>query len=455
MKTWLFFSTFFVCFFCLSNVNATPEVKSELSYTLLKEPKQIFKGFGASQPNGEYRLIYPKYGKDVYETMIQKVYKDLDMNWLRLWVKSGEQWSLERMKSKFYESYIDNGLYNKIKQNGAKHLLLAPARGEKPPTESMPEYAQKLAQFIHDIYKEKGIKVDATGVANEPQGFSKKQIAEAIKNLRKELDQLGMQDVKIIAPEWANADRHAANVLKHLEQDKFVWDSLDGISTHSYNMAANRLLESYAIRSNKDYWMTEAGRGLPRVVDEVEGETDEASTVAARFLNDMNHSVTHWFWFIGYGHYDKHPNKDSGQVLLKPSDDGGIKKHSKYYYFVQLRNAFDLGAQFYDVQLPTQTRHVWSHGQKPDITLSIAKNPDNSWSIGIVNTTGINVKNSLMKFNPATTYKVSIHLGNFVNNKVFSIKRSSSKKPSIQAVSNGTLTLDIEPYELITLRSLD
>jgi len=453
----LIYITPFLMFFNASQSFANQA--SDVTYIVLDKPKQIFQGFGASQTRTGVLKINQNYGSTLVKKMSKEVYEKLGMNWARLWVHSRENVSSELMKYRFYKHYINSGLYNTLKDSGVQKFLLAPARGEEVPRESMFEYANKLARFIADIYKERGIRIDVTGIANEPQGFQHQQIVLAAKYLRQELDRLGMSHVGIIGPEWASADRHAADVLEALQSEPESWDALRGISTHSYNMGANRLIENFALDSNKEYWMTEAGRALPSVIDESPGDTDAASTVAARFLNDMNYSVTHWFWFLGFGHIDKHPNKDSGQVLVKPDDrTGGIKFNTKYFYLKQLRQTFDLGARFYAIVPPKGLRNVWSYGQKPAITLSAAKNPDNSWGIGIVNTTGIPFSNQLMQFYEAKTYSVDILLPADVGNKTFRVYRSRPdgirEDKEILELKNGVLSIDISPHELVTLRSL-
>lgn len=449
-----------VLFMCFNSSLLQANQSSDLRYVVLDKPKQVFQGFGASQTRDGVLIINRDYTPDLVEKMSMQVYQKLGMNWTRLWVVSSENVGSELMKYRFYKNYINNGLYKTLKQSGVQKFLLAPARGEKAPKEPMHEYAKKLARFISDIYKERGVRIDVTGFANEPQGFQHQQISQAIKYLRKELDRLGMQHVGIIGPEWANADRHAANVLADLESKPEVWDALRGISTHSYTMAAIPLIEEFVLDSNKEYWMTEAGRGLPKIIDENPGEINEASTVAARFLNDMNHSVTHWFWFIGFGHHDKHPNKDSGHVLVKPdgSRTGGIKFNSKYFYLKQLRQTFDLGARFYAVVPPKGLRSVWSYGQKPALTLSAAKNLDGSWGIGLVNTTGINFSNPLMQFYEAKTYSVDILLPDEVGKKKFKVYRSLPDgiraDKGVLELKEGMLSIEISPYELVTLRSI-
>jgi len=458
----LLFTTICVINLVSTNTIASPDTQSE---TLRKEvhvsigerPKQKFMGFGASQPTDQNRL-FTHYGADRVKKISDRVYGDLGMNWVRLWVHSGAKYGVAWMKYQFYKSYFNNGYIDILKSSGVTHFLLAPARGEDKPDESMEEYAIKLAQFIYDVYKERGIRIDVTGIANEPAGFSPEQIRDTVKFLRVNLDSLGMNHVEIIAPECASPDACVVNAIKTIQASPEVWSALRGVATHSYNMGANYKVEELISDTHKEYWMTEAGRGLPRIIDEEPGETAEASGVAARFLNDMNHSVTHWFWFIGMGHFDKHPNKDSGQVLARPSDkNGGIKFNTKYHYLKQLRTVFDLGAQFYSAVGDEEGRMNWGYGQKPAITVSMAKNVDETWAIASVNTTGID-DSRIANFFPSAIYNVSIKVPEEAANLMYKSFRSRPdgyiQSDTLMTDEYGNINFVLQPHELITLRSI-
>jgi hypothetical protein len=438
---------------------------SEVQVSIDDNPKQTFMGFGASQPRDQQRL-FSVYGPPRVYDLLHRVYIDLGMNWVRLWVHSDAQIDVGMMKSQFYAGYLNNGYLDALKSSGVKHILLAPARGELPPTEPMQIYAHKLAQFIREIYGERGVRIDVTGVANEPAGFSAEQIKDAVKYLRMELNSTGLADVGIIAPECASPDACASMAITAMEADSMTWQGLQGVATHSYNMGANQLVENLIAGTGKEYWMTEAGRGLmrpldsngnPIITDEQPGDTAEASTTAARFLNDMNHSVTHWLWFIGIGAYDEHPNEDSGQVLARPNDlTGGIKYNTKYYYLKQLRATFDIGTVFRG-SISTQEKDMnWGYGQKPAITVAMAQNPDGTWGIGVVNTTGI-ANSTIAQFFPASNYTVTIKVPTRavgLNFQSFRSNASGYVQDRIVTMDRaGNLSVDVAPHELVTLRS--
>jgi len=439
--------------------------QSNVRVSIDGKPKQTFIGFGASQPTDQQRL-FSHYGASRVRELSNKVYGDLDMNWVRLWVHSDAQIGVNYMKVKFYHGYVDNGYLDILKSSGIKHFLLAPTRGESPPTETMQEYTHKLAKFIREIFDERGVRIDVTGIANEPAGFSAEQLKEAVKLLRRELDSMGLTDVGIIAPEWASPDTYASKSIIAMKANPEIWQSLQGIATHSYNMGANTLMENLILGTDKEYWMTEAGRallyqldakGLQIRTEEEPGDTVEASTTAARFLNDMNHSVTHWIWAIGIGQHDQHPNKDSAQVLARPDDKtGGIKFNTKYYYLKQLRAAFNLGAVFHGALSVEGKSMNWDYGQKPAITVAMAQNPDGTWGIGAVNTTGIN-DSRISQFFTASNYRVSIKIPKAASALKFQSFRSKAngyvQEKTVAVDSTGNLNVVVAPHELVTLRS--
>src|SRR5206468_4250255 len=109
-------------------------------------------------------------------------------------------------------------------------------------------------------------------------------------------DRRGLRSVKIIAPEDASADGVLYDTLDALKADAAAWHALDGIASHSYNMAATEEAARRIAGGDKTYWMTEAGDNGP----EAPGDAHRAASLASRFLSDMNHRVTHWVHFLGF-----------------------------------------------------------------------------------------------------------------------------------------------------------
>jgi len=431
--------------------------------TIGESPRQRFIAFGTSQSgrvNDGYRINYLMGFDPVRrDQMLDMVYRDLGVDVLRLWLPYSETASLEALKTNFYAGYLDNGMLAAIQSRGPKTLLLAPARGETAPSETMQSYATRVAQFISDVFAERGVKIAVTGIANEPAGFTPQQLADAARLLRSELDSRGLQDVGIVGPEWASADSHLLRALDAMKADAQAWAALRGIASHSYNMGATKAVVSRIADTDKEYWQTEAGKQtLVRGTDEQPGNDSEAATVAARFLSDMNHLVTHWFWFIGVNVYDPHPFGDAGQELVRPDNSTGLLKVStKYHYLKQLvGQTFDRGAVFRSATSLSEGDMVWTYGQKPSITAAVAQNPDGTWAIGIANTTGVESNSSLSRYYAPATYKVVIKLPERTNG-TFTVLRSSAtrslaREPNLVA-QDGELTAIVGARELVTLRA--
>jgi lysophospholipase L1-like esterase len=428
-----------------------PSMAGEISITIPSGARQTLQGIGASQPP---RTTPPTYYERVdvprRNQMMDMVYGDLGMKVLRLWVHLSPTITVDGMKHEFYLSYVDSGLIADAAKRGTTTLLLAPATGTKL-TEPVSDYVTKIATFIKAVRDEKNIHINVTGLANEPN-FTQTEVVDGVRLLREELDKRGLTDVGIVAPETANTDKWVYGYIDALKADPRAWAGLKGVATHSYNMAATNEVVKRIQGSGKEYWMTEAGdNGV-----EEPGDTKRAASMAARFLSDMNHLVTHWIWFIGIGHMD--PDNDGATKLVRPSSDGGLKVHSSYWYLKQLRGAFQDGAVF---RTATSTRNgdmVWTYGDKPALVSSAAKNPDGSWSVGVVNLTGLNSTN-IAKFAPAETIEATLQVDELAGsgNVPFQLFRSqangAAKPEGNLTLIDGKATVMLAPQELVTLRS--
>jgi hypothetical protein len=132
----------------------------------------------------------------------------------------------------------------------------------------------------------------------------------AVVLLRQALIAAGVGEVQIIGPESSNADGTGLAGVKACQQDRACWAGLDSIASHSYGMAANAAWANATAAGGvrKGYWMTEAGAfsavnqgvAFPGLDGEYQGVA-----LASRFLNDLNHMVDTWVWFIGAWIFDR------------------------------------------------------------------------------------------------------------------------------------------------------
>lgn len=413
--------------------------------------KQTFIGFGVSETEGYYLGSIPASARS---QMANGVFNGLGCKILRMWVNGSPSVSEAAMKSSFYSSYVDSGAVADVQARGVNILLLGPARGEAEPTDSLSAYASRLAQFILDVKTERGIVINATGIANEPQNWTPSEMATTIDYLRTDLDNLGLTNVQIIAPESASADSSCDAKIDGMYGDSTCWNAISGIASHSYNMAATSNESSRT--HGKQYWITEAsddGNELP-------DNANFAATIASRFLNDMNHLVTHWVFFIGF---DYSPNIQSDndtatKLLVYNGATSSVSTNLKYFYFKQLLTTFDTGAVFRSCVSSSEGDMAYTYGQKPRINAAVALNPDGSWGIGVVNDTGI-PGSSISKWYGAKDTNVTVTVNELVGtgNKNFTLYYSQAGQHFVNGgtvvMTNGTITVPIAAKELVSLRS--
>ena len=363
--------------------------------------RQTFGGFGASALNfgHEYQTLTPNQR----QTLSRTLWTDLNFKTLRLWFNTDQYAPTlgAHDLSQFRGQYVDSGLIADARAAGVTTLLLAPDHVpaymvEKSDTEGSfgkklalkpsqtDAYADLLADFLHRLKAETGLVPDVTGVQNEPndeERFSPAEIVAVVKRLRADLDAQGMQHVKIIATENASADGTFYTQIDALKADPAAWNALAGIASHSYNMAATSEAARRVLGTGKQYWMTEASDNGP----EAPGDAVRASSLASRFLNDMNHGVTHWVHFVGFEVPD--PNDNATRILAYTPKPFAITTFQKYYYYRQLSRAFDVGAVFRASQSSLDGDMTWTYGKKPRVTVAAARNPDGSWAVGLSNFT--------------------------------------------------------------------
>lgn len=414
------------------------------------EPRQTLQGFGCSQVGDD------ALPEAIRTELFDRVFGELKLNILRLWVESGEKSGLAEMRQSFLKSYPDpRRLVADARRRGVDTLLLAPARGEGRPSEPMAAYARKLAAFIAALKSDLGVDIQATGIANEPQGFTPAQVVECVRVLRGELDGLGLRKVGIIAPESASADAPALQRIQAIKADPLAWNGLRGIATHSYNMAATPQFAAIITGTGKEYWQTEAGDNG----HEGPADANRASDAAARFLNDLNQGVTHWIWFIGFhDSADLAKDRDNAtKLMVYDRRQQRVVAHLKYDWFRQLRAAFPNGSRIHPLRAEPGESLVYSYGGKPALNAAAATRPGGGWSLGVVNLTGVEPNTEIAQYQPATPLTVTWEVAALaaIPDLKFTVARSSATErflPAGQAVMHaGHLTLEISPRELITL----
>lgn len=246
-------------------------------------PRQSFDGFGFSlvreMGTRQSPSLMANFSAAQREKILSLICEDLGATVVRLWWTPDE--GLPLMPSRgsgndeFMQSYVDSGLAAALRRHGVKQLLLAPDRpcimGAENATaggHNITLRAAETAGFIAQL-KQRGVTIDASGVANEPGCWEKWQnasgttidaswpsvpdasgnILHAVTALTAGLATAGMHRVKIIAPESSNADNHALAEVHACQADTACWAALDGIATHSYGMAATEAFAKVSVQS--------------------------------------------------------------------------------------------------------------------------------------------------------------------------------------------------------------
>ena len=453
-----------------------------ITITVTPGARQTFAGFGASALNfgHEYQTLTPVQRR----TLSRTLWADLNFKILRLWLNMDQYAPTPGTHdlSQFRGNYVDSGLIADARRAGVTTLLLAPdhtptdmaernakegssGKGLALKPSQADAYADLLADFLRRLKAETGVVPDVTGIQNEPndeERFPPALIVRVVKRLRADLDAQGMRKVQIIATENASVDGSFFAQLDALKADPVAWNALAGIASHSYNMAATPEAAGRVLGSGKSYWMTEASDNGP----EAPGDATRAASLASRFLNDMNHGVTHWVHFVGFEVPD--PNDNATRILAYTPRPFAITTFQKYFYYRQLSRAFPPGAAFRASQSSLDGGMTWTYGKKPRVTAAVARDPDGTWAIGLSNFTApaftdADDPGDFGKHNggyAARSFPITVRIPELARFSLlrFSVRRSNS---GVNDAAEGTLLMRagvvvvprVGPLDLTTLRS--
>lgn len=482
-----------------------PLPKGRVSITVEAGERQPFLGLGAGVNYGTY-VHYNQLTPERQQKVNDLMWRDTGFNTVRLW------WPSDRYAPDAKTRDVAAGfttpfltLAREAQKRGVTQLLLSPdvpkylvaqlpytkkdgtqSTRKQLPMERVAQYTSVLAQYLKDVQDTHGITFAATSLQNEPNTlnrayFSPETMVEAVKALRRELDARGLESVKIIAPETSNVDGTAYQMVDALRADPTAWRAMAGIAAHSYHMAATETMakkieseepdRSPLGTNSKEYWQTETS--TPGREDA--GNAYNAAVAASTFLNDMNHRVTHWVYFIGALESDT-KRQDNGTRIMRydAGKTGGdwLTMHAKYFYLKQLGQAFDTGAMFRKSLSSLESNMTWTYGRKPRIVVAAAKNPDGSWGVGISNFTSTATVQSwawtpaYLATNapyPTQPFEVTVKVAELsdAGEMQFAVHRSGPNGEKLlenaeqQAVTmkNGVVTLSVDPLQLVTLRS--
>lgn len=484
-----FFALLLAALCLMSLPLATPAqtpAPTAVTITVQAGARQTFRGLGVSEFNygglgaGTFNKLSPSQRALLWDLC----YRDLHIKTLRLWWNP-EEFAPQPGKqdiSGFVNAFIPSGLIADARARGVSTLLLAPDRvpaymlqdpkdnHSRIKDSEIGAYVNLIATLIQRVKAKYGIVIDATGVANEPPWFDPAQMVQAVKSLRTELDRRGLSKVQIVAPETSNNDGTADRYLTALKADPQAWRSLEGIATHSYNMAPRPEEAAIVSGTDKEFWVTEAGGGgiaLPPSEPPADGLN--AASMASRYLSDMNHGVTRWVWFIGVMDITRWPQDfDNVQRLIEYQPGRATDWYLpllKYYYLRRLSETFDVGATFRHSVSSLEGEMTYTYGRKPRLNVAGARNPDGTWGLAVSNFTSDRFlqDTQLNKDNAGyapQAFTVTLQVPELAHsgNLRFRVHRNSETLRDIDegvaVMQNGQITLPIAPLELVTLRQV-
>lgn len=425
-----------------------PSKAGTAELTVARTPQQVFEGFGFSFEQGANP--YPTLSAEQKEQVDQLLFRDLHTRIVRLWYGPGDPEPIR-------DYYVEGGIVPSALENGVTELLLAPWSYAGDPD----AHARTIAEDIATMRDEYGVPITATGVLNEPGTNERKRLpAEHYVPLavamRRELSARGLDDVTILGPEFASADRIPMQWLDAVTSEPEALDAFDALGTHSYNMAAYPELGERTLALDKQYWMTEAG--YAKLDGPAEFDARSGAAASARFLNDLNNGVTHWVWFIGLGHGvgDAYQKLVMCEGLCK--ENRRIYQNHAYHHIRQITSSFVPGTRLYHVasDLPGHSDMTWTYGIKPPLHAAAGLRPDGRWALAVLNDTAGGKLNRTV-WQPPEDYRVTYTVPQLaeVPGLAFELCRTSPEV-TVQCgetveLIEGRVTLDVASLELITL----
>ena len=433
----------FAIILSLSLIFSLIDIYAQISITLSvgSEPQQTFQAFGWSISATDNPYMKGKVTSNIRDSYGKAVFEDLNTEVVRLWYGHNVE--------EFKNAYIKSGFLEEARKHGVKYFLLAPG-GYFPESVvcskylcDIQEYANIVAgdiKVFQDLYN---VRIDATGIINEPGAGERDNVRAAdyttvVKTFRNTLDQLGLQHVKIIALEhWSPTDENSLPFAQAIAADPEASKALDGYSTHSYGFAIDRPHAEIVMKNGWEYWMGEAG-GAP-----------SGSDISARFLNDLNNAATHWVFFLGAA------SGISEHTLAAPIN-GSIVKSFHYYPLQQISNRFIPNTQMRHVISSLNGDMIYQRSNYPGINAAAGVRPDGKWVIGISNITDAIHEKS------AASYNITLNIPELkeIPSLTFEVCRTLDNSNTIQQYDNtiffqnGQGFITVRSGEVITLTAL-
>ena len=448
------------------------------SITVRAGARQTFEGFGAGQSNWGAQEGYGSLPDSVRDTLSKFLWEDLNFRYLRLRSTIREcSDTIDNCAASIYKNYK---LYIQDALKYQKDLVLVLAPHGVVGTD-IDLYAQRYALQIKAL-RDSGVVVKYTGISNEPDietYLTTEQVPACINAFRRNLDSLGLHDVKIIAPENSSSDAKGREYVNAIINNPMALQSTAAFATHSYNISITDemtgLVHRHVSGNARSYWTTEASEfGTEKWED-----AKEASSTLSRYFADMNHLCSVWMFYVGIKGVETDWRMSGLQntafyMILYRTKEQDWGYLLKCYYFKQIGQTILPGAAMRAAttnlrQVDTSysriedSTMVYAFGRKPPLYLASGVNPDGSWGVGISNYTSDSLPRdtAITKFHKATAYKVTVKIEELADSGdiLFTAYRCNAVAPYIHKDSTllmqkGEMTIDsIGPFDMITLRS--
>lgn len=451
---------------------------TRVTITVNPEILNTFKGIGYNITSdlsmAGYKSI--KGNPSLRHKFFESFIKEANFQNLVLW---GSKWWYDYETGVLNQDYMTY-LKEAVQYGGIKHIIHNPTDKYYPKGLHTPFYEQldfqtNIAKKLDDA----GIKLYGMTYKNKPNTnesgtFKQNQdsVAMGIRLQRKMLNNIGLTTIKMSGPttvEWHPRNPNpnsGGDVYDYKDGDTELYlnaiidsvgalDALDAFDKESYGDGMTTWYYNKAKQYKKDLWVM-----LSATEDVGANDNDiyMPSVVAATLTSDINHGVSIWNTWLSY------------RLLV----DKTLEPKPLYYYLKNVSTKFQSGASIKKCisfpALPTEDMH-WNYFNhedpsnylQPKISAAACLNPDSTWSVSLVNTTGIHAQHQIASTLPFVTseariLKVEIDLPELSNTLFawFSIYKSypdQVKKVGTAEMKKGKMEIILKSGEHLVLQS--
>jgi hypothetical protein len=454
--------------------------QESMTVTAKRGALQAFGGFGA----------HP--GSVIGGALNAAIVHDLNLQFIRFYVHGN---TVDEIKADFNASA--RAQLNGYRDQNPNLFFCVGSSETVDKEEKVQPFCDKWAQFAKWVRDTEGYNVKWSSITSEPNadqwwelGYPKGSVydrripmamyADVVKRFRAAYDAQGLQDIKLYAPETGSVDETSHKYIDTLRADPAAWNCIGGFFTKTYNMGSDEYMKDLVEETGRPYFGACGANLINFYINEASNNNDHyAAEMSGRIFNDFNHMISYWAWYLPAQVWT---NREAAHRLIWVSGAPGIPSTQlgpgasaptslKYFYLKHIAQTFDVGCRFRyclaDTALPFDDMW-WTFGQKPAVAASVARNPDESWSIGVVNLTGCisdtlpydsaTHPQTLWTFYPAVTYDVTVKVEELSESSdlKFALVRSSKSKhmefEDTVTMNAGEVTVTLAPKELVTLR---